>query len=134
MPQLSNLVLTDRTTPTPVDHTFVPRDIQSGVATVVESSGVPVGENRVSLSLRKNTTNKRYRGRLVATFPVVATEVINGISTPKVVRTATVEVLTNFDSTSSEQERADAIGMVASALSASKTLVNDCLVKLQNVY
>lgn len=131
MPQLSNLVLTDRTTPTPVDHTFVPRDIQNGVATVVESSGVPVGENRVALSLRKST---KYRGRLVATFPVVATEVINGISTPKVVRTATVEVLTNFDPTSSEQERADAIGMVASALLSSKTLVNDCLVKLQNIY
>lgn len=53
MPQLQNIVLTDRAT-TPVNHTFVPRDIdRNGVATVVESTGVPVGENQLSISLTR---------------------------------------------------------------------------------
>lgn len=130
MPQLQNVVLTDRAG-TPVNHTFVPRDIVSGVATVVEFSGVPIGESRLTLSLRRTA---KYKGRMVLTVPVVQTETINGITSPKVVRTAIAEVNFTFDPTSTEQERKDLIGMLESALGSSKTLVNDTYVKLQNVY
>lgn len=130
MPQLQNVVLTDRAG-TPVNHTFVPRDIVSGVATVVEFSGVPIGESRLTLSLRRAA---KYKGRMVLTVPVVQTETINGITSPKVVRTAIAEVNFTFDPTSTEQERKDLIGMLESALGSSKTLVNDTYVKLQNVY
>lgn len=130
MPQLQNVVLTDRAG-TPVNHTFVPRDIIGGVATVVEFSGVPVGESRLTLSLRRSA---KYKGRMVLTVPVVQTETINGIASPKVVRTAIAEVNFTFDPTSTEQERKDLIGMLESALGSSKTLVNDTYVKLQNVY
>jgi len=132
MPQLQNLVLTDRAA-TPVNHTFTPRDIVSGLGTVTESSGVPIGENRVQVALVK-TTSGRYKGTLKMQLPVVQTEVINGISVPKVIRTAYADLTVTFDGSSTEQERKDAIGMLASALDSSKVLVNDAFVKLQGIY
>lgn len=133
MPQLANLVLTDRAT-TPVNHTFTPEDIRDGVASVVETTGVPIGSNRVSLALRRTADNGRYRGEIRYTFPIVQTETINGVSTPRVVRTAYATLQLTFDPSSTEQERKDAVGMVASSLDASKTLVNDMLTKLQGIY
>jgi hypothetical protein len=132
MPQLQNLVLTDRAA-TPVDHTFTPRDITDGVGAVVESSGVPIGDKRVTVSLNRTGTN-RYKPQVRFTFPVVQTETINGVSRPTVVRTAYADLTFNFDQSSTEQERKDAVGMVQSALDASETLTNDLLVKLEGIY
>jgi hypothetical protein len=132
MPQLQNLVLTDRTPVTPVDHTFVPQDIAAGVGTVVNSTGVPVGEERVSISSKKS--GSKYVGELRLAIPVVQTEEINGVERPVVVRTAYAVLKTTFDEQSTEQERTDIIGMMSSALATSKTLVHDSLVKLQGVY
>jgi hypothetical protein len=132
MPSLQNLVLTDRAA-TPVDHTFTPRDIVSGLGTVVETSGVPIGEKRVQVALNR-TTSGRYKGLLKMQLPVVQTETINGVDTPKVVRTAYVDCSFTFDGTSTEQERKDTVGMLASALDSSKTLVNDAIIKLQGIY
>jgi hypothetical protein len=132
MPQLQNLVLQDRAA-TPVNHTFVPEDIKSGLGTVVESAGVPIGNNRVSVAMNKTTTG-RYKGILKFQFPIVATETVNGVSNPAVVRTSYVNIDFTFDPSSSEQERKDVVGMVQSALDSSKTLVNDTIVKLQGVF
>lgn len=133
MPQLQNLVLTDRATPTPVDHTFTPRDIVNGLGTVVETTGVPVGEKRVQVALNKKASG-RYEGVLKMSIPIVQTQTINGIDTPVVVRTSFVNLSVTFDGTSTEQERSDVIGMLASSLATGKTLVNDALVKLQGIY
>jgi len=132
MPQLQDLVLTDRES-TPVDHTFHPRDIVTGVGTVAESTGVPIGDNVVTASLRRTPTN-RYKAVVKGTFPIVQTQTINGIDTPVVVRTANVEFNFSFDATSTEQERKNVVGMMASSLGTSKTLINDLLTKLQGVY
>lgn len=132
MPQLQALVLKDRQA-TPVSHTFTPRNIVGGVGEVVESSGVPVGENRVTISLRK-TQGGRYKGTLKMTFPIVQNQVVNGITTPVVVRSGYISVETDFDSTSSEAERNNAIGQLTDALGVDKVLINDTLVKLQGVY
>lgn len=133
MPQLQNLVITDRTPTTPVNHTFTPRDINSqGVGTVVSSTGVPAGEKRASVSMSKR--NSRYKGEFRLTLPVLATETINGVSRPVVVRTAYATLNVDFDEKSTEQERNDTIGMVASALAVGKTLVEGALVKLEGVY
>lgn len=132
MPQLQNLVLTDRTPVTPVDHTFTPRDIVAGVGSVVETTGVPVGEARVTVSQKK--TGTKHSGEVRLAIPVVQTEDVNGIERPVVVRVAYVTLKTSFDQDSTEQERTNAIGMMASALGTSKTLVHDSLVKLQGVY
>lgn len=132
MPQLQNLVLTDRKA-TPVAHTFTPFDIKNGVGTVVEQTGVPVGNNRFTVSLRR-TGNTRYKAQLQLVMPVTQNETINGIVTPKVVRTAYADVSFTFDATSSDQERKDLVGMLQSSLDAAKVLVNDTVVNLQGVY
>lgn len=132
MPSLQNLVLTDRAS-TPVAHTFVPRDIINNVASVVESTGVPIGDNRFSISLRR-TTEGKVKINLRLAVPIVQTQTINGISTPVVVRTGYVDTTFSFDSTSTEQERKDVVGMFMTSLDPSKTLVNDVLTKLQSVY
>jgi hypothetical protein len=132
MPQLSNVTLVDRQG-SPVTHTFTPLNIENGVGTVVESSGVPIGNNTVTISLRKTPQN-RYKAILKGRFPVVQDQEINGIVSPVVVRTSNVEMSFNFEATSSEQERKDVVGMMQSALDANETLFNDVLTKLQGVY
>lgn len=132
MPQLQNAILKDRAS-TPVNHTFTPRDIKGNVGELVESQGVPVGENRLTVSLRK-TANGRYKGVVKLAIPEVATQTINGVSTPVVVRTAYAEVNVDFSATSSEEERNNAIGMLHSALAPTVVLVNDTLVKLEGIY
>lgn len=131
MPQLANLVLTDRAG-TPVNHTFIPRDIVGNVASVVESTGVPVGDKRVTLSLR-NTGNGNYVVSLKLVFPVVNDQTINGVTTPVVVRTAYADLDLKFSATSTLQERKDMVGQLASALDASKW-TDDVFTKLQGVY
>lgn len=132
MPQLQNLVLTDRES-TPVDHTFVPREITDGVGVVVESTGVPIGDNRFSVSLRR-TAEGRYKATLKGVFPIVQDQTVNGIVSPVVVRTSYVDMTFSFDETSEESERNNVVGMAQSALDAAELLVNDTLVKLQGVY
>lgn len=132
MPQLQSVVLTDRTPVTPVNLTFVPRDSEGGVGVVVNNAGTPIGEKRCSVSMKH--TGSRYKGEVRLVLPVVATETINGISVPKVVRTAFVNLSVSFDESSTEQERTDAIGLLSSGLATSKVLINDALVKLEGVY
>lgn len=132
MPQLQSVILTDRTTPTPVNRTYVPRDIENGVGTGINASVTPVGAERVSVSNKK--TGTRFKGEVRLVLPVVQTETINGVSRPVVVRTAYITVQTSFDETSTEQERTDAVGLMASALGTGKVLVNDALIKCEGVY
>lgn len=131
MPQLTNLILMDRAA-TPVSHTFTPLDIQQGVGVVVESSGVPIGDRRFSVSLSK-TANNRYKPSIKMSIPVVQDATVNGVTKPTVVRTLYADLTFNFPSDSSEQERKDAVGMLQSGLDAGKW-TNDVLVKLQGVY
>jgi hypothetical protein len=132
MPQLADVVVTDRAS-TPVDHTFHPRDISGGVATVAESSGVPIGDNTLTFSLTRTPSN-RYKVVMKGRFPVVQTQTINGIDSPAVVRIANAEVTFNFDATSTEQERKDCVGMIADALAADQTVLNPLFTKLQAIY
>jgi len=131
MPQLANLVLTDMAG-TPVNHTYVPRDIVGNVATVVESTGVPVGDNRYTVSSRR-TANGNYIISVRLILPIVQTQTINGIATPVVVRTSYVDLDLKFSALSTEQERKDAVGLLYSSLDPSKW-TNDVLTKLQGVY
>lgn len=133
MPQLQTLVLKDRAA-TPVEHTFIPRDIVNGTGTVAESSGIPLGDNRVAINLNRRSATGRFKPSVNFTFPVVQNQVVNGVSIPIVVRTAYATVTFNFDATSSEAERNNVVGMVQNALGADKPLINDTIVKLQGVY
>lgn len=132
MPQLQKVVLKDRQS-TPVEHTFTPRNIVAGVGELVETQGVPVGENRLTVSLRK-TGSGRYKGVVKLTVPTVVTEMINGIETPKIVRSAFGELHVDFASTSSTAERNDLLGLLQSALDSKTAVINDALVNLEGIY
>ena len=133
MPALQNLVLTDRATPTPVNHTFTPdTGAGNGVGQLREDTGVPYGSPRVTIGKRV-TQNKRHKVTMSLYVPTVATETINGVAVPKVQRMANIDLTCTFDDQSTEQERKNAIGMLQSALDAAKW-TNDVLVKLQGVY
>lgn len=134
MPQLASVPLTDRET-TPINHTFVPSGIdRNGVAKLTEYTGVPLAEPSLTISRNENATTQKVKNRMVFRFPVVQTETINGISVPKIVREAVVDLTFTFHRSSSEQERNNAIGMVYSALVANKVVVHDALVKNQAIY
>jgi hypothetical protein len=114
MPQFEPLVLKDRADPQ-VEHTFNPRGIDQGIATLVESTGIPIGD--VSITLSQNRASKgNSRVRLVFKRPVVATEVVSGVSVPTVVRTLTADLTFVFPDTSTLQERDDMVSYVNEAL------------------
>lgn len=128
----TNLVITDRAS-TPVAHTFTPDgDDANGVHLFSEKSTVPAGNSRYSIGL--SWSGGKYRPKIKMSVPVVQTQTINGVSAPVVVRTAYAEVSFTFDPLSSEQERADIVGMLANSLAASQTQINDLIVKLSDIY
>lgn len=130
----SNLVIKDRTTPTPADHTFTPDgDDANGVHVFSEKTSVPAGNARFTASLTQTKTG-RITPKLKLSIPVVATQTINGISSPAIIRTAYVEVSANFDALSTAQERADAIGLMANAMATAQTQINDLLVNVSDIY
>lgn len=113
MPQFASMVLKDHAA---ADHTFVPRDITGGVATAVESTGVPLGEKTASFSIQRTSTGKR-KVTMKMVVPQVQDIVVAGISKPTVVRTAYMDITFTFDSTSNTAERQDALAYLKSFLS-----------------
>lgn len=133
MATLQNVTLTDRTPVTPVVHTFVPRSADSlGVGVLVRTAGVPVGEEVLTVSMKKSSS--KFRGKLTLAIPVVATEVINGISRATVLRTAYARVEVDFDPSSTTQERTDLIGMLQDTFATTKTLIHKSFVDLETVW
>jgi hypothetical protein len=130
MPDFSTVVLTDRQG-TPVAHNFQPASEKDGVFSYRETDGSPVGDKKLTVSLRP--TGSRHKVKMVLTVPIVQDETINGISRPVVVRNAYGEINLNFDDSSSLQERSDLVGMLASALSAASTL-DAVATGLENLY
>lgn len=128
----ANVVINDRAA-TPVAHTYSPDgDDQNGVHIFSEKTGVPAGNPTYTASLK--SSNGKYRPSLRLTIPVVQTQTINGISTPVVVRVARVELNATFDAVSTQQERKDAIGLMANAMAASQAMTNSLLVDLENIW
>lgn len=128
----TNLVITDRAG-TPVAHTYSPDgDDTNGVHIWSEKTSVPAGNPRFTARLA--SSNGKYRPSLRLQVPVTQTQTINGVDSPVIVRTAYANVDFVFDSLSSVQERKDIVGMIADALSASQTQLNDLLVNLSDVY
>lgn len=132
MPQLANLVVADQAA-TPVNHTFTPAGIQGNVATLVESTGVPVGDNKVTIGW-STTSSGRRKSSIKLVLPIVQTQTINGVSTPVVVRVAYGNIEFAFDQTSTEQERKDAVAMARNALAQAQTVVYDTVTKCQGIY
>lgn len=132
MPSIQNLVLKDRAT-TPVDHTFTPANVVQGVGTVVESTGVKIGESKFSVSNRKSASG-RYNAKLKLEVPVLENSVVNGVTIPKVVRVAYATVDFSFAETSTTAERNNIVGMLQDSLAKTKTLVDKTIVDLEGVW
>lgn len=136
MVALAPIVVNDRET-TPVAHTFNPsgENAATGLRSFSESNGgVPVGARRFTTSLRKQKDGG-YRVRLNLTSPVLATETVNGISSPKVIRTNYGSVEFTMAGTSTTQERKNLVGMIANALAASgQAMLNGLLVDGEDIY
>lgn len=128
----ANLVINDRAG-TPVAHTYSPDgDDKNGVHIYSEKTSVPAGNPRFTARLTRS--GGKYRPSLKLSVPVTQTQVINGISTPLVLRTAYIEVNMTFDELSLTQERADAVGLMVNALAAAQTQINDMCVNLSDIY
>lgn len=129
----ANLVVKDRTTPTPVDRTFTPDGSDANrVHLFSEKTGVVAGNARYTAQLRRSKGKFRPTVRLAV--PIVQTQTVNGVATPVVVRTAYLEFSATFDEVSSAQERADAVGMLANSLASTQSMINDLIVNLSDIY
>ena len=128
MPQLSTTVLKDSAD---VDHNFTPDGIQGNVATLVESTGVPIGNKALSISLAK-TANGRRKVTVKLAMPVIQDAVVSGVSRPTVVRAAYADLTLSFDPTSSTVERKDVIALVKSLLGTA--MFDDVAADLQQLY
>lgn len=130
MPQLAAVTINDGKA-TPVAHTFNPRDIVAGVATLTEGTGIPIGENQLSLSLTKTASNRR-NVKLKLVLPIVQDVIVGGISRPTVVRQTTANVDFSFAEDSNPAERKDARALVANALN--NALLASVMHDLQALY
>lgn len=128
MPQLNNVILTDSDG---IDHTFTPNNISGGVATLVESTGVPIGDKRISVS-SVQTAQGRRKMTIKLAVPVVQDAVVNGVSRPTVVRTAYADLTMTFDPTSSKKERLDVTRMLADL--SIEGMMNAVVGDLQGLY
>lgn len=128
----TTLVLTDRAA-TPLTHNFQPSgDDANGVHLYAKTDGVLAGRPSFSASMKRSSGKVRHELRLAV--PITQVQTINGVSTPVVVRTAYVTVSTSFADVSLGQERTDAIGMMASALSATSGQIHNLLVNCEDIY
>lgn len=134
MPALQPLVVTDRATPTPVNHTLNPMGIKEGDGTVgaADPSGTALSEKRLTIGRR--VSGNRIRVTEKWRFPVIVNETVNGVAVPTVARTAYVDVTFNFERSHTEQERKDVVGMLYSAHAVGKVLTEDTIVKNQDVW
>jgi hypothetical protein len=101
MPAFANMVLKDHAD---ADVTYTPRDITNGVATAVNTAGVPIGEKIASWATTRTSTGRR-KVTLKLAIPVVQDVVVAGISKPTAVRTAYADVTLTFADTSTTTER-----------------------------
>lgn len=135
MAQLQTLVITDRTTPTAVNYTLLPVNEEGGVGTVAvtDASGAQITETRFSIA-RRVLNGKRARSTLKLYQPIIATEVVNGVSMPKIVDECFFDGTITFGPTVTEVQRNNFMGLLESLFKSTKPLVHDTVVKGSNVY
>lgn len=112
MAQLTSIVLNDGT----ANVTFLPHEITSqNVARLRTTAETVIGAEELSVQARDAVSNRRVT--LKVTLPVVQNEVINGITTPKVVRQQIATVELSLPKTSIKADRIRTRNLIASALS-----------------
>jgi len=130
MPQFSNLILKDRAG---LDVTFKPKDVKAGVAKWVKTTGIPAGDQSVTVS-SNDTQNGRRKAIVKLVIPVVQDVLVGNVSRPQVVRTAYAELTLNFDSLSLAQERADITNYAMGCLEWGNTQINPVIIDGDGIY
>lgn len=111
MGQLASITLNDGTS----DLVFKPAGIDSNnVATLVNSDGVIVKDKSLTVSARLSAQRRKTTTKVV--LPVVQEETINGIVSPKGVRTSYVRIDTDFSVYATTAEREQAINLAINAV------------------
>lgn len=117
MGQLASITLNDGT----ANLVFKPAGIDSNnVATLVNSDGVIVKDKSLTVSARLSAQRRKTTIKVV--LPVVQDETINGIVSPKGVRTSYVRIDTDFSVYATTAERAQALNLAMAS-------VKDALIK-----
>lgn len=114
MPQLAPVILKDDLD---ANHTFNPKGIVVNVATLAESSGVPIGNNTIQI---RHDSGKGPLGRekvkISFQLPVVQNVEVSGVTRPTVVRVAYGDITFSFDKGSGTAERANTIAFAKNSL------------------
>jgi hypothetical protein len=132
MPTFSAITVVDRM-PTPVSHVFTPADKSpAGVAVFKRSTGVPVGDELLTMSRRESAGKVRTVTKLAV--PLVQNQTVNGVVTPVVVDTNYVEITVTSSKYSSTQDRANMIGMIHKLLGVDQTNMTKYFVDLEGFY
>ncbi len=132
MPQLNTITLGDRQDPA-VLHDFIPKGIEGGVTTLVESTGIPVGDRKITVS-NVRTGNGRTKVTIKMAIPVVQDQVVAGVNNPVLLRTAYAETVFSFDANSTKQERADISEQMTGLLSSGIPLTKKVIEDLEGIY
>lgn len=119
MPQRASFTVNDRAS-TPAAHVFAPRSGSADLVLFAEAGVTQEGERKFTISTK---TALKQRVRIKFENPTLVTEVINGVSIPKVARTNYVDATFTFDRSSTAQERKDTVGMFYNSLATGQTMV-----------
>jgi hypothetical protein len=132
MPAFAAITVVDRM-PTPVTHVFTPADKSSaGVAVFKRSTGVPVGDEVLTMSKRESAGKVRTVTKLAV--PLVQNQTVNGVVTPVVVDTNYIELIVTSSKYSSTQDRANMVGMVHKLLGVDQVNLTKFYVDLEGIY
>lgn len=135
MPILQNLVLTDASTPTPVNHTLTPQSNSGGTAIVAEAGTTKFGELRLEITPKFNRgPGQKLLVDIRLVIPKVVTETINGLPVSKIAWTDLFTGQFSMGYESTVQSRKDLIAMVASAMASSKPLLYDTVTKAEGIF
>lgn len=131
MAQAASLSVLDRAA-TPVAHVFAYDGSKNGVHHFVEAGTVPFGQRRLTIS---NTfSNGKYRIVKKLSTPILVTEVVNGVSVPRVIDTIYSESKFTFSDRTTEAQRNEHVGIHVNAELPNQPVIHATIVKLEQVY
>jgi hypothetical protein len=130
MVALANLVIADRES-SPANHTFVPMSRDGADSVKLREAGItPAGDAIITLTCRR-LSDGGYRCSLKIEVPILATQVLGGVTTYIAQRKSLASLELRFAADSTLQERKNLVGYVSNALLAANTVVVDPLTKLE---
>lgn len=131
MSQLTSITVNDGED-TPVSHTFAADYVdKNNVGRLREAGTYGDGDNLLSISNREGDI---WRGRLVLTMPVIVEETINGVTVPKVARTAVGDLQLRFHKNSTQQERENMLVLISNMLAGGVSMVDDTFISRTGIY